>query len=157
MNADTPSIAWQTLHFNDLSSRLLYALLALRAEVFVVEQQCIYNDLDGDDLDAYQLVGLVGDVPVACARILAPDVAKPGCASIGRVIVRPLYRRDGRGSDLVRMAIAECRRIYPGVPIWIGAQAHLEGFYSALGFRTIGAVYDLDGIPHLPMILDSTS
>jgi len=148
------AMLWHTYRFDELSLRLLYHLLALRSAVFVVEQQCVYNDLDGDDLDADHLVGSLDGMPVACARILAPDVAKSGYASIGRVIVHPEHRRAGCGSDLMRRAIVECRRLHPSAPVWIGAQAHLEGFYSALGFRTAGPEYDLDGIPHLPMTLE---
>lgn len=153
MNSNS-HVLWSTHHFDELTLRQLYALLALRTEVFVVEQQCIYNDLDGDDLDAHHLIGTYDGKTVACARILRPGVAKADYASIGRVIVHPEHRRGGEGSKLVRRAIAECHRLYPSVPIWIGAQAHLEEFYSTLGFRTIGSEYDLDGIPHLPMLLE---
>ena len=135
-------------------SRDLYALLQLRCAVFIVEQNCPYLDPDGKDVldGTHHLYAHDADGRVlACLRLLAPGVsyAHP---SIGRVANAASTRGSGLGRALMRRGIAECTRLWPGQPIRIGAQAHLEKFYGSFGFKAVGEPYDEDGIPHLEML-----
>lgn len=137
--------------FDDLSPRELHDALALRQRVFVVEQACIYQDLDGKDPDALHLLGRDGETAalVAYARILPPG-ARFDVAAIGRVVVAP----ERRGEGLARVLMLEAIRVardHHGPRVALSAQAHLEAFYASLGFVRVGEVYDEDGIPHVDM------
>jgi len=145
---------WITRDFASLSPGLLYAILRLRQAVFVVEQNCVYQDLDNLDHCADHLMLLRGDTPVAYQRCLPPGTAFAE-SSIGRIIVAPEARRERLGSHLVQRGIDHNRERWPDSPICIGAQAHLQGFYGALGFRVIGDVYLEDGIEHIHMLRDA--
>lgn len=145
---------WIIRDFAALSPGLLYAILQLRQAVFVVEQNCVYQDLDNLDQQADHLMLLRGDTPVAYQRCLPPGTAFDQ-SSIGRIIVAPEARRERLGSRLVQRGIDHNRERWPDSPICIGAQAHLQGFYSALGFRVIGEIYLEDGIEHIHMLLDA--
>jgi ElaA protein len=142
---------WHERSFDQLTTAELYAIVALRERVFVVEQRCAYLDADGYDLVATHLWAAGDDAPVAYLRVL-PAGTKFAEASIGRVIVDAGQRGTGLGRELMRRGIA----IANG-PIRIGAQAHLERFYNELGFETISAVYDEDGIPHVDMLRRAAS
>ena len=149
-------ITWQWTHFDDLSPARLYAMLALRQEVFVLEQACLYPDLDGLDLHAHHLLGwqpCTDGQPVLAAtlRCLAPG-AKYTEMSLGRIVTSPATRGTGLGRELVAQGIALAERLHPGHAIRIGAQAHLEHFYASFGFRTVSAPYDEDGILHIDML-----
>lgn len=142
---------WSWRDFSELSGPEVYAVLALRASIFVVEQHCPYPDADGLDLDARHL--LVTDAQqrlCAYLRLLAPGVRFP-TPSIGRVVVAAEHRGLALGRRLMEAGMAECRRLWPGAGMSVGAQAHLERFYQSLGFRTLGPPYDEDGIPHIDM------
>lgn len=130
----------------------LYEVLALRAAVFVVEQACPYQDLDGADRDASHL-WIPGEDrrPLAYARLFAPGV-KYEFAVIGRVVSAPSVRRHGYGRALFGEAVRRVRAAHGQVPIWIGAQKYLQRFYESFGFARSGEDYLDDGIPHLPMI-----
>lgn len=145
-------IEWQDLHHGELSAARLYQLLALRSQVFVVEQQCVYQDIDGADLQGSNrhLLGLYEDRLLAYARILAPQAAGEP-VKIGRVIVSDEARGLSLGSRLIAQAIASCERHWPQQPQFLSAQAHLQRFYSSAGFVAEGEVYDEDGIPHIDM------
>ena len=147
-------VTWRCLPFDALLPRTLYALLQLRSAVFVVEQRCAYQELDGLDQDALHLVAWEGAQVAACLRLLAPGVKRPGPV-IGRVLTRADLRGHGLGGELMRRGLAEAARRWPGQPVQISAQAHLQGFYGALGFATISDPYDEDGIPHVGMRCDS--
>jgi ElaA protein len=139
--------------FDELSAAELYAMLALRSQVFVVEQQCVYLDPDGLDLTAHHLFGWSTDSPralVCGVRLLAPGVVYDD-ASIGRVVTAPAHRGSGLGRTVMRRALLECARLYPGQAVTIGAQRYLEQFYAALGFTSISEPYEEDGIPHVKM------
>lgn len=138
-------LSWRCARLDELDTRSLYALLRLRAEVFVVEQRCIYLDPDGHDLDAWHLLG-----HDAQGRLLAYARLLDG-PKIGRVLTAPQARGRGQGRALMREALAECARRWPGQPVSLQAQAHLQGFYASLGFAPVSAVYDEDGIPHIDM------
>ena len=148
-------LTWKWKTFSELGVDELYRVLALRAQVFVVEQRSLYQDMDGYDRAAQHLLG-VEDSPeapllVAYLRVLPPQVKYPQ-ASLGRVVVAPEARRHGHGRVLVSKGIDFIEARYPRMPIRIGAQDYLRRFYEDFGFRTMGDVYDEDGIPHVDMV-----
>ncbi len=148
-------LQWQLQSFHDLDPLHLYRLLMLRIEVFVVEQACAYQDLDGKDEGALHLTATLpeGQV-VACARLLAPGVAHPEGPSIGRVITHESVRGRGVGRELMERAMAETRaRWGTHLPVALAAQDRVVPFYRALGFIPAGRGYLEDGIPHTPMLL----
>ena len=140
-------LVWHDRAFAELTLAELYAIIALREQVFVVEQACAYLDADGLDPVSRHLWAARGDAIAAYLRIV-PAGAKFAEPSIGRVIVAPGERGTGLGRALMARGIAAVG----GGPIRIGAQAHLERFYGELGFRRASDVYDEDGIPHLDML-----
>ncbi|WP_348532476.1 GNAT family N-acetyltransferase [Rhizobium sp. RU20A] len=137
----------------DFSAVDLYAMLKLRGDVFVVEQACAYADLDGKDIEALHLRLLSAGELLACARLFAPGAS--GGARIGRVAVSPDHRGKKLGEALMRTAIAECERRFPGRVIEISAQSYLLGFYRALGFEPVSQEYLEDGIAHVDMVRPS--
>ena len=128
-----------------------YRLMKLRVDVFVVEQNCPYPDLDGRDLDALHLRLLRGDELIAAARIFAPSAKAPE-ARIGRVVVAPAHRGERLGDAVMREAIGVCERSFPGAPIALSAQKHLARFYASHGFEAVSDDYLEDGIPHVDMM-----
>ena len=139
--------------FDQLSTSDLYEILRLRSEVFVVEQECAYQDLDGKDFVAEHLMGYDGKHLMGTARILPVGAAYADAISIGRITVGLRYRNQHLGQELVTQAIARCRQLEPTRDILIGAQARLQGFYQSLGFIAEGTVYDEDDIDHITMRL----
>jgi ElaA protein len=127
----------------------LYAMLKLRVDVFVVEQECPYPELDGNDAECLHLRLLADGELIACARLWRPTPEYH--PRIGRVAVSPKDRGKRLGEALMREAIEACERLYPGEPIAISAQSHLQAFYGALGFAATSAEYVEDGIPHVDM------
>ena len=144
-------IDWKFVAFDALTLSELYALLQLRSEVFVVEQACVFQDMDGADTAAMHLLGTSGGRLVAYARCFAAGV-KFKEASIGRLITRSTLRGSGAGHALVRQAIESVTQQWGPQAIRIGAQARLEKFYRQHGFETSGAPYIEDGIPHIEML-----
>lgn len=145
-------IQWQDLHHSDLTVPQLYALLQLRCEVFVVEQACVYQDIDGEDLlgENRHILGWQGDRLVAYARLLKhEDDFSP--VTIGRVIVSPAVRGEKLGYQLMEYALASCAQHWPEHALYLGAQAHLQNFYRHFGFIPVTEIYDEDGIPHVGM------
>ena len=151
----TAPIRWERLPFDELTARTLYAVLALRADVFVVEQECAYMDTDGLDLGADHLLGWRGDDLVAYARLLPSDYYKPGVTSVGRIAIARSDRRTGLGRALVQRAIDILRADAPAMPIRIAAQEYLMDFYASFGFVAFGDSYLEDGIVHRDMLLAS--
>jgi ElaA protein len=145
-------LTWRDLHHSELGAADLHDVLALRNRVFVVEQRCAYQDVDGRDLagDTRHLLGRHGPELVAYARILAPD--GPGPVRVGRVVVGGAARGQRLGGQVMERALASCERHWPGRPVAVAAQAHLRRFYEGLGFAAVSEVYDEDGIPHVDMI-----
>ena len=132
----------------ELDARTLYGILALRSAVFVVEQDCVYLDPDGRDLEpeARQLwIERDGSVVATLRMLRNPD----GAVRIGRVATAPSARRGGLAEALMRRAL----ELVPDGEVVLGAQAYLEDWYGKFGFVRDGADYDEDGIPHLPMRL----
>jgi ElaA protein len=154
------SIDWQWKRFAELAPADLYALLAARAAVFVVEQMCVFQDADGLDAFAWHLLGWVGSQPernlAAYLRLIEPGrkYAEP---SIGRVLTAAAFRRTGLGREAMREGLTQAAALYPGLPVRIGAQQRLERFYAELGFRTVSAPYSDDGIAHVEMLRSSVS
>jgi ElaA protein len=145
-------VAWSWLGFSELTPRQLYDLLALRQQVFVVEQACVYVDADGMDQRCWHGLGQRSDgALVAYARLLPPGL-KYSEPSIGRVVTAPAARGCGLGVELMRRTLAEAARRFPGQALRIQAQCYLERFYRGFGFIPIGQPYDEDGIPHVDMI-----
>ena len=146
-------ISWTCKPFAELTLAELYAALRLRAEIFVVEQNCPYLDLDGLDEAASHLLGHAPSGELAAyTRLLAPGVSYPAYASIGRVVVAPAHRGSGLGQKLMRESIRRCQELFGPGPIKIGAQQYLRKFYQELGFEPCGEEYLEDDIPHLPML-----
>ncbi len=143
---------WRWCGFPAWPQPLLYAALRLRSAVFVVEQNCVFPDMDGLDLEAEHLCGVTASGEVlAYARLLRPGL-KYAEASIGRVVTDPSVRRTGLGRELMRQALGGCRSRFPASPIRIGAQQRLERFYNEFGFVTEGERYLEDGIWHVEML-----
>lgn len=138
-------------HFNALTPHELYALLALRSEVFVVEQACIYQDLDG--LDGHGFHALMSEdngVLIGTARILPPDSVY-STPAIGRFVIAHAARGHGYAHDLLRACIREVEQLYSTTSITISAQLYLENFYGRHNFVRTGIEYLEDGIPHIKM------
>ncbi|RYG41741.1 MAG: GNAT family N-acetyltransferase [Chitinophagaceae bacterium] len=144
---------WKIKRFEALSIPELYQLLQLRSEVFVVEQNCIYQDLDGKDPNALHLIGEYEGNIVAYSRLFAPGVYFEK-ASIGRVVIAAGFRDRKWGHRMMEQAIAGIEANFGRVPIHISAQAYLQKFYEANGFICDGSTYLEDGIPHLGMDRD---
>jgi ElaA protein len=148
MNDD---IKWELKKFNELSVEELYDILKLRSEVFVVEQNCVFLDMDDRDQLSYHLQGRVENKLIAYVRILPPGLAYDE-PSIGRVVSSPSYRRKGAGKELMKTAIKETLQLYGNHAIMIGAQLYLKGFYESLGFVVYSEIYLEDDIQHIKMI-----
>jgi len=134
-----------------ISKEELYTILQLRAEVFVVEQDCVYQDIDGKDDKAVHVLGYKNDKLIAYTRIFEPG-AYFEQASIGRVLVKESHRKFKYGYDLMNASIEAVHKYYDEQTIKISAQVYLLKFYNNLGFKEQGAVYLEDGIPHKVMI-----
>ncbi|MBS0026404.1 GNAT family N-acetyltransferase [Chitinophaga sp. 22321] len=143
---------WKIKSFEELTTAELYAILHLRSEVFVIEQNCAYQDLDYSDQKALHLMGTDDSgVLLAYTRIFGPGI-KYTEASIGRVVTSPLVRGKGAGRELMERSIAELQQHYGKIPIKIGAQQYLQKFYGTLGFEQTSEMYLEDGIPHIEML-----
>lgn len=137
--------------FRELTPAELYAILRLRNQVFVVEQNCAYQDLDNKDLYCHHLMVLENKQLVAYARLVPPGISYDEM-SIGRVVSSKDARGRGAGRLVMQLAIEYCRKIFGDGPIRIGAQYYLRKFYTELGFNQTGDVYDEDGIEHILMV-----
>ncbi|MBJ7879644.1 GNAT family N-acetyltransferase [Gelidibacter salicanalis] len=142
-----------TKTFKELTIDELYAILQLRSEIFVVEQNCVYQDLDYKDQNGLHVLGYKDHKIVAYTRIFKPDDYFEH-ASIGRVLVKAEERHLKYGYTIMEASINEIEKRYNETKIKISAQAHLKNFYNTLGFKEIGDVYFEDGIPHIGMIKD---
>ena len=142
---------WLCRRFDELGVQQLYDVLALRSQVFVVEQNCVFLDIDGLDTKTWHLLGSGDDGALkAYARLIPPGVKAPD-ALIGRVVTSPTARGGGTGRALMTEAVRQCERLWPGHAITLHAQAHLQGFYAGFGFAPVGEQYMEDGIPHQEM------
>ncbi|WP_162096233.1 GNAT family N-acetyltransferase [Pseudomonas chlororaphis] len=146
------TIEWVCKHHTDLGKEQLYAILQLRTEVFVVEQKCAYQEVDGQDLegDTCHLMAWDDDQLVAYLRLLDP-VSLGGDVVIGRVVIAPQARGKGLGHELMEHALKQAQKHWPQTPIYLSAQAHLQGYYGRYGFNVVGEEYLEDDIPHIGM------
>lgn len=145
-------LTWSYKSFNELTTLELYAILQLRAAVFVVEQNCPYQDIDGKDKVSFHLMAWLGNELMAYTRSVPPGISFEE-ASIGRVITSPQYRGKGAGITLMEKSIAHTLASYQTNTIKIGAQLYLKKFYSGFGFEQCSDTYLEDGIPHIEMLL----
>jgi len=142
---------WQTCAFDELGNGELYEVLRLRQEVFAVEQNSVYVDPDGLDREAVHMCCWDGKRLLAYQRCLPPGLQETE-STLGRIVVAAAARGNDLGREIVRRGIRHNLQRWSASGIRIHAQAHLERFYSELGFVAEGEVYDLDGIPHLEMV-----
>lgn len=142
---------WQVLSFDELSTTQLYKIMQLRQRVFVVEQDCIFLDLDGLDQEAFHILCWRGNELIAYQRSLPPGCGFPDSA-LGRITVAPEARGLSLGRELVQRGLDYNFSSWPDHDIQIGAQVYLESFYSSLGFVSCNDEYIEDGIPHIHMI-----
>jgi ElaA protein len=150
------SVKYLTKQFNELTSNELYKILQLRSNIFVVEQMCIFLDMDGNDDKAYHVYAYIekdnNHEIIATTRLFNMNDSHKGYQSIGRVCLHSNYRGLGIGKQLMKYSIAMCEDLFGKGPIKIGAQLYLNKFYIELGFVNDGKVYDEDGIAHIHMI-----
>lgn len=146
-------IIWKCKSFRDLTVYELYAIMRLRIEVFVVEQNCPFRDADNKDQHCYHLCGWDGDALVAYVRLVPPGVSYTQ-PSIGRVVTAPSHRGTGAGRALMLRAIEDCQLLFGRTNIKIGAQLYLKKFYESLGFAQTSDIYVEDGIEHIEMIFE---
>jgi ElaA protein len=145
-------INWYCKKFDDLTPHELYAILQLRNAVFVVEQNCVFQDADNKDQHSFHLMGWKEDQLIAYTRLVPAGKAYE-YPSIGRVVTSPAERRTGVGKELMAKSIRQVKELFGPVPIKIGAQLYLRNFYESFGFRCCSDVYLEDGIEHIEMIL----
>jgi len=144
-------LKFEVKSFSELSTKELYAILQLRSEVFVVEQNCVYQDIDGKDDKALHILGTKNNTLIAYTRIFnSGDYFKE--SSIGRVLVKENQRKFSYGNNLMDFSIKTIEKEYNTSLIKIGAQTYLKKFYKSHGFKKIGEEYIEDGIPHIYMI-----
>jgi ElaA protein len=140
-----------TKPFHELTPFEVYAILRLRNEVFVVEQNCVFQDADNKDQACHHLLLYKQNILVAYARLVPAGVAFTEM-SIGRIITSPEVRGTGMGKVLMQHAITQLFKLFGSGPIRIGAQLYAIGFYENFGFEATGSIYDEDGIDHIEMI-----
>ena len=145
-------LTWILKEFAALSPTELYAIIRLRNEVFVIEQNCIYQDADNKDQLSLHLCGWAGNELVAYTRLIPPGLAYPECA-IGRVVTAAAHRKTGFGRELMQVSIEKAFEAFNTDTIKIGAQVYLKKFYQSLGFEQCSNDYLEDGIPHIMMLL----
>ena len=147
-----PDLEWQWCRLGELSAEQVYAVLAARVAIFVVEQNCAYQELDGLDGEAEHLIVWSGKEVAGYLRVLGPGTRFED-PSIGRIITTQPFRGSGLGREVVAKGLERTRMRYPGRPVRISAQKYLEKFYRDFGFVTVSEPYLEDGIPHVEMLL----
>ncbi len=155
MDLKLPPLKWYWKDFEQLTALELYQLLKLRQDVFVLEQTCLYPDIDGEDVNHKHLLSYDQNNLVGYLRVIPPEFHQSGNLAIGRVVTSDSYRGLGVGRLLMEKAIEYCLEQYPKQDIVVSAQHHLEHFYQSLNFNTTSEVYLEDGIPHVAMTLSA--
>jgi ElaA protein len=138
--------------FDELTAAELYAILRLRSEVFVVEQQCVFLDMDDKDRYCHHLMGWRGDLLAGYSRIVPAGVSYEE-SSVGRIVTSPVLRGHGIGRELISQSVHALYTLYGKQPIRIGAQYYLLQFYQSFGFVQKGEIYLEDGIEHVEMLM----
>ncbi|MCC4240454.1 GNAT family N-acetyltransferase [Thalassospira povalilytica] len=169
MTRTSSDLEWIVCHFDAMTPHQIHSLLQLRQQIFIIEQDCIFPEIDGLDPLCTHLLAVDkaanGRDVLAAARIVAPGV-DPGHAeqgdrpAIGRVVTSEKLRGQGIGRTLMTRAIDVCAQEFGGKPIYLNAQLYLKAFYQSLGFVQFGDVYEEDGIPHICMerpVMDQAS
>jgi ElaA protein len=136
--------------FSELTTQQLYDVLALRSQVFIVEQDCVYLDIDGKDQHAVHLLAVQENLLLGYLRLFPPN-DKEDRIIFGRLVMEKTARRNGHGKKLMQELLLYCETNYPGISIKCSAQNYLTQFYKQFGFKTYGDVYEEDGIPHVEM------
>jgi len=145
---------WIWSSFEQLKPQQLYDLLKLRQDVFIIEQQCFYSDLDGLDQNCLHLMGYEGDDLFAYLRLIPAAHHHSGNIALGRILTSEKARGQGMGKQLMTEAMNYLHNNYQGSTVQMSAQRYLQAFYEGFGFRTVGYPYDEDGIAHIEMVLD---
>jgi len=145
-------INWSFKKFDHLTPNELYSVLQLRNQVFVVEQNCVFQDADDKDQGSHHLMGWNGGMLVAYSRIVPLGIVYDSFPSIGRVVTSPKMRKTGIGKVLMHQSIEELQKLFGKCSIKLGAQLYLKKFYESFGFVQSSDVYIEDGIPHIEMI-----
>jgi len=140
--------------FDQLTNKELHDIFQLRVNIFVVEQNCPYPEIDGKDPECLHVFNIIDGEIAAYARIVPPGLSFENEASIGRVVVRDKFRKGRLGIKLMETTICETKKKWPNFNIKIGAQAHLQHFYDLNGFKTVSEEYLEDDIPHVDMLLE---
>ncbi len=143
-------IQWGWHRWNELSPDVLHAFLKLRSDIFVVEQNCVFSDMDGRDPQCEHLCGFEGETLVAYLRLVPPGL-KSDTPALGRLVVEKNYRRHGFSRQAIELGLARCAERFPRQSVRAQAQAHLAPFYQSLGFTRVSEEYMEDGIPHVDM------
>ncbi len=146
------TLTWTCKPFDELTTRELYALLQLRSEVFVVEQNCVFQDMDDKDQYSWHLMGWHNNLLAAYTRLVPAGISFQE-VSIGRVVTSPKMRKSGAGRTLMNKSIETTHRIFGKQAIRIGAQLYLKKFYESFGFQQSSDIYLEDGIEHIEMLL----
>ena len=146
------TITYKIIPFQSLNPSILYDILALREEVFMIEQQCTVADLDHLDKQAVHIIGQCENLVCVTARILPPGVYKPNVVSFGRLLVKKEFRKKGVGTELMQVIMRYIHTHYLHIPINISAQFHLKNFYAHFGLKAVGQTYDEGGILHTKMV-----
>ena len=147
-------IDWRFARFDELTPREVHDILQARAAVFVVEQTCPFQDVDGADPECWHLFARGEDQIIAYCRLVPPGIKYPE-PSIGRVITSKSARGTGAGREMMREAVARAEILWPAMRLRIGAQMYLKAFYEGFGFRQSSEPYDEDGILHIEMIREA--
>ncbi|MBC7829299.1 MAG: GNAT family N-acetyltransferase [Chitinophagaceae bacterium] len=145
---------WICKPFEQLSPKELYAILQLRNDVFVVEQNCVFQDADDRDQASWHFMGWHEDRLAAYTRLLPAGISYPE-SSIGRVVIFPKMRKSGLGKELMERSIEMLYLLWNKQPIRIGAQLYLKKFYESFGFQQCSDIYIEDNIEHISMILQN--
>jgi ElaA protein len=151
MNEQSSSLQWHFCHFHELTAAQIHGILSLRCEIFIVEQNCAYQDPDHKDEKSWHLFVTEGKECVGCIRVIPPGVSYPE-ASVGRFVVKKTYRNSGLGTSLLKRAFAECAILFPGASIRASGQLYLKEFYLSMGFEAVSEVYLEDDIPHIELL-----
>jgi len=141
---------WILKKFEELTLEELYSILQLRNEVFVVEQNCVYQDVDNLDKQAWHLMGWQETQLMAYTRIIPPGI-KYKEPAIGRVVISMAIRNKGVGKDLMNQSIDACEKLFGNTSVTLNAQLYLKRFYESLGFVPVSDVFPEDGIEHVKM------
>jgi len=144
-------VVWRWMRFEAFTAEEMYELLAIRQEVFVVEQNCAYLDADALDPTAWHLLGRGQSGSIAAYLRVNPPGTRFAEPSVGRLLTRASDRGKGLAQAAMEKAISKCRRDYPGMGIRISAQTYLTDFYNGFGFSACSPPYEEDGIPHVDM------